>query len=151
MSHRAAIQRESVALAPSHQHSPLTRGYDYQKHLAPTRVSGNPARYKSRQRPEISPQARYPSAVSTNASRDLCDDVREPLRPPGPLEIGHRHFQRLGGRLPGTVLSDLHRGEQPGLADLHNKVRDAVHCHFDEGKAPKIMRLHFVREEVISA
>ena len=37
------------------------------------------------------------------------------------------------------------------LADLHAKVRDAVHCHFDEGKVPKVIRLHFVREEVISA
>jgi len=36
------------------------------------------------------------------------------------------------------------------LADLHEKVRDAVLCHFDEGQAPKIVRLHFVREEVIS-
>jgi hypothetical protein len=37
------------------------------------------------------------------------------------------------------------------LADLHAKVRDAVHCHFDEGKVPKVIRLHFVREEVIRA
>lgn len=36
-------------------------------------------------------------------------------------------------------------------ADLHAKVRDAVQCHFDEGEAPKVIRLHFVREEVISA
>ena len=41
--------------------------------------------------------------------------------------------------------------EADDLADLHAKVRDAVHCHFDEGKVPKIIRLHFVREEVISA
>jgi hypothetical protein len=41
--------------------------------------------------------------------------------------------------------------EANDLADLHDKVRDAVHCHFDEGKAPKIIRLHFVREEVIRA
>lgn len=39
--------------------------------------------------------------------------------------------------------------EANDLADLHDKVRDAVQCHFDEGKAPKIIRLHFVREEVI--
>jgi hypothetical protein len=39
--------------------------------------------------------------------------------------------------------------EANDLTDLHAKVRDAVHCHFDEGKAPKVIRLHFVREEVI--
>jgi hypothetical protein len=41
--------------------------------------------------------------------------------------------------------------EARDLADLHVKVREAVHCHFDEGKAPKVIRLHFVREEVIRA
>ncbi len=41
--------------------------------------------------------------------------------------------------------------EADDLNDLHQQVRDAVHCHFDEGKAPKIIRLHFVREEVITA
>ncbi len=41
--------------------------------------------------------------------------------------------------------------EANDLADLHAKVRDAVHCHFDEGKVPKVIRLHFVREDVIRA
>ncbi len=36
-------------------------------------------------------------------------------------------------------------------SELHAKVRDAVRCHFDEGKVPKVIRLHFVREEVINA
>ncbi len=34
---------------------------------------------------------------------------------------------------------------------LQERVRDAVRCHFDEGKAPKMIRLHFVRDEVIAA
>jgi hypothetical protein len=37
------------------------------------------------------------------------------------------------------------------IQDLHERVRDAVRCHFDEGGAPKIIRLHFVRDEVIAA
>lgn len=41
--------------------------------------------------------------------------------------------------------------EANDLADLHDKVRDAVHCHFNEDKVPKVIRLHFVREEVIRA
>ena len=41
--------------------------------------------------------------------------------------------------------------EAEDLAELHAKVRDAVRCHFDEGALPKVIRLHFVREEVISA
>ena len=37
------------------------------------------------------------------------------------------------------------------LAVLQDRVRDAVRCHFDEGKTPKMIRLHFVRDEVITA
>ena len=40
--------------------------------------------------------------------------------------------------------------EADDLASLHEQVRDAVRCHFDEGQAPKIIRLHFVREEVVA-
>lgn len=40
--------------------------------------------------------------------------------------------------------------EADTLNDLHAKIRDAVRCHFDEGKHPKIVRLHHVREEVIA-
>ncbi len=40
--------------------------------------------------------------------------------------------------------------ESDDLAALHANVRDAVRCHFDEDQVPKIVRLHFVREEVIA-
>ncbi len=40
--------------------------------------------------------------------------------------------------------------EAEDLADLHEKVRDAVRCHFEEAERPKIIRLHFVREELIA-
>lgn len=36
------------------------------------------------------------------------------------------------------------------LEELHANVQDAVRCHFDEDKKPKMIRLHFVREEVIA-
>ena len=35
--------------------------------------------------------------------------------------------------------------------DLRAMVRDAVQCHFEEDETPSIIRLHFVRDEVISA
>jgi hypothetical protein len=35
--------------------------------------------------------------------------------------------------------------------ELQAMVKDAVSCHFDEGTAPRIIRLHYVREEVIQA
>jgi hypothetical protein len=37
------------------------------------------------------------------------------------------------------------------VQELHARVRDAVRCHFDEGDVPKVIRLHFVRDEVIAA
>ena len=40
--------------------------------------------------------------------------------------------------------------EAETLDTLRQQVRDAVHCHFDEGAAPKIIRLHFVRDEVLA-
>jgi hypothetical protein len=33
--------------------------------------------------------------------------------------------------------------------ELKEAVQDAVRCHFDEGKYPRIIRLHIVREEVV--
>jgi len=36
------------------------------------------------------------------------------------------------------------------LEELHANVRDAVQCHFEDGKAPQTIRLHFVRDEVIA-
>ena len=36
------------------------------------------------------------------------------------------------------------------LQELNEMVRDAVICHFEEEARPKIIRLHFVREEVIA-
>ena len=41
--------------------------------------------------------------------------------------------------------------EADTLDELHAQVRDAVRCHFDESVTPKLIRLHFVRDEVIVA
>ncbi|MDQ3668435.1 MAG: 2-oxoisovalerate dehydrogenase [Acidobacteriota bacterium] len=41
--------------------------------------------------------------------------------------------------------------EADDLPSLRDQVRDAVRCHFDDGQGPKVIRLHFVREEVIAA
>ena len=41
--------------------------------------------------------------------------------------------------------------EADSVRELRDLVRDAVRCHFDEGEFPKLIRLHFVRDEVIAA
>lgn len=35
------------------------------------------------------------------------------------------------------------------MDELKRNVREAVQCHFDEGKAPSVIRLHMVKDEVI--
>jgi hypothetical protein len=47
------------------------------------------------------------------------------------------------GGFTARALGESIFAEDNDLADLHAKVRDAVSCHFDEDKAPRILRLHF--------
>ena len=35
-------------------------------------------------------------------------------------------------------------------SDLKAMVKDAVECHFDDGTAPKVIRLHFVKDEAFA-
>ena len=40
--------------------------------------------------------------------------------------------------------------EADDLPALREQVRDAVRCHFEDGAAPRVIRLHFVREELLA-
>jgi hypothetical protein len=40
--------------------------------------------------------------------------------------------------------------EADDLSSLREQIRDAVRCHFEEGQKPAVIRLHFVREEVMA-
>jgi len=53
------------------------------------------------------------------------------------------------GGFVARALGDAIFTEADELESLHANIRDAVRCHFDEGHAPKVIRLHFVREQVI--
>ena len=55
-----------------------------------------------------------------------------------------------GGYIARAVGVDIVT-EADGIPELHAQVRDAVHCHFDEGKSPGIIRLHYTHEEVLAA
>ena len=39
--------------------------------------------------------------------------------------------------------------EADDMEGLRTNVRDAVRCHFDKDQSPKIIRRHFVRDELI--
>jgi len=55
-----------------------------------------------------------------------------------------------GGYVARAVGQDIFT-EADTLPELHVMLRDAVHCHFDEGQAPSLIRLHITREEVLAA
>ena len=40
--------------------------------------------------------------------------------------------------------------EADDMENLYTHVRDAIHCHFEETDTPKVIRLHFVREEILA-
>ena len=55
------------------------------------------------------------------------------------------------GGLTARALGESIITQADSVAELREHVRDAVRCHFDEDRAPKMIRLHFVRDEVIAA
>lgn len=55
-----------------------------------------------------------------------------------------------GGFIARAVNEDIFT-EADDVSDLHTRVRDAVHCHFESGAMPGVIRLHFTREEIIAA
>ncbi|MEN6326233.1 MAG: 2-oxoisovalerate dehydrogenase [Syntrophomonas sp.] len=36
------------------------------------------------------------------------------------------------------------------IEEIREEIKDAVRCHFDEDQTPKIVRLHYVKEEVVA-
>jgi hypothetical protein len=55
-----------------------------------------------------------------------------------------------GGYLARALGHDIFT-EADSPDELREAVRDAVRCHFDEDDRPKVIRLHFLREEVVFA
>lgn len=55
------------------------------------------------------------------------------------------------GGYTARALGEAILTEADTLEALRTAVQDAVHCHFDEGRSPKMIRLHFVRDELLAA
>ncbi|MEE9118880.1 MAG: 2-oxoisovalerate dehydrogenase [Calditrichia bacterium] len=41
--------------------------------------------------------------------------------------------------------------EADTVEQLKSMIKDSVRCHFEPGEIPKIIHLHFVKEEIISS
>ena len=54
------------------------------------------------------------------------------------------------GGLSARSLGESIFTQAESVEELHERVRDAVRCHFEEGKSPRMIRLHFVRDELIA-
>jgi len=58
--------------------------------------------------------------------------------------------ESLEGGYEARALEVSIHTEADNMSELKNSIRDAVKCHFDENEIPRIIRLHFVKEEVIT-
>jgi predicted RNase H-like HicB family nuclease len=55
------------------------------------------------------------------------------------------------GGYTASALGDCMHTEADTLDELRRNVREAVDCYYDDpAQAPKIIRLHFVRDEVLA-
>jgi hypothetical protein len=54
------------------------------------------------------------------------------------------------GGFTGRALGASIFTEADDSSELRSQVRDAVLCHFEDGQQPKIIRLHFVHEDVLA-
>jgi len=60
----------------------------------------------------------------------------------------------VDGGYVATALGHAIVTQGDSLAELREMVKDAVRCHFGDGAPgpmPKMIRLHFVRDEVLAA
>jgi hypothetical protein len=55
-----------------------------------------------------------------------------------------------GGLVARALGHSIHT-DADSYDELRQQVRDAVQCHFDAGERPTMIRLHYVREEVLAA
>lgn len=55
------------------------------------------------------------------------------------------------GGFTARAVGDSIFTEGDSLDELRRNIREAVECHFEDGQAPKVIRLHIVHEEILTA
>ena len=58
--------------------------------------------------------------------------------------------EALDGGYTARAIGDAIFTEADTMDELKANIREAVQCHFDETNTPKIIRLHLVKEEIIT-
>lgn len=57
--------------------------------------------------------------------------------------------ESLDGGYEARALGTSIYTEAESIEELRDAIRDAVKCHFEEDKTPRVIRLHLVKDEVI--
>jgi hypothetical protein len=58
--------------------------------------------------------------------------------------------ESLDGGYEAKALGHSIFTEGNSVSELKKNIKDAVKCHFEAKKSPKVIRLHFIREELIA-
>ena len=93
----------------------------------------------------------YLANAATEGYEGAREKVRAFLNAPRSEEIIFSVRESAEGGYEAAALGFPIFTEADTLEGLREMVRDAVRCHFDEGRSPRIIRLHLVREEVLPA
>ena len=111
-------------------------------------------------RPACNTPAACPKRPARNRWRNRAADINQPparLVCAGMLSLGSSMNEIIfivneppeGGYVAEALGQSIFTVAET-LEELNEMVRDAVMCHFEEESRPKIIRLHFVREELIA-
>ncbi|MFD0794278.1 2-oxoisovalerate dehydrogenase [Mucilaginibacter litoreus] len=58
--------------------------------------------------------------------------------------------EALEGGYTAKAIGESIFTEGDTMDELKNNIREALQCHFDDKEIPKIIRLHLVKEEIIT-
>ena len=72
--------------------------------------------------------------MATEPTRELIFEVREAPE----------------GGYTARALGESIFTEADDWASLESEIRDAVDCHYDAGERPAVVRLHFVRDQILA-
>lgn len=58
--------------------------------------------------------------------------------------------EAVEGGFTAKALGESIFSEADSLNELKENIKEAVECHFNGGNAPKLIRLHIVKDELIT-
>jgi hypothetical protein len=126
--------------APHHDHRPALRlPVDVRPWPDPHRASFS----LRHQRPRVCRSPFIVRGTFTTGARRLEDRLRQ-------TEVVFVVEEAPEGGYTARALGASIFAEADSPDELQGRVRDAVHCHFEEADRPTVIRLHYIREQLIA-